>query len=228
MSEGRFESYGPSTPALLTLWLCAFVCLNYISASNMFTHVALCTHFVSVCFFSWVASELPEWGFYVRVRDESKAIWGWKWAMSFLIWAASASRAPPPLICQHAHCVSTPLCCVCLSVHWKENREPEKEMIVIKWLWLTVIWKWNIKLGLWRGGKLSFQRKRQKMKTTTRRGGGRVETEKQRKEETEKKQKERESERERASEYTCLNCSTHERRSDTDTALSYPPWMQDE
>lgn len=35
---------------------------------------------------------------------------------------ASGSHTPPPLICQHAHCVSASLCCVCLSIHWRKRK----------------------------------------------------------------------------------------------------------
>lgn len=39
---------------------------------------------------------------------------------------APAAQMPPPLICQHAHCVSASLCCVCLSVHCRKESEREE------------------------------------------------------------------------------------------------------
>lgn len=144
------------TSALLTLWLWAFLCLNHISASNMFTHVAVYTHFV----FVWGFFVSGQWIAWMRLLCE-----GQRWEqgnlrleMSNVLFNLRGLSLPGATSFYMSTC---PLCCcfpmLCLSLGTlKKNREPEKDMMGIKWLWLTVIWKWNIKFGLWRGGKLSL------------------------------------------------------------------------
>lgn len=137
------------------IWSIYFCFVNsMISASNMFTHVAVYTHFV-LCFF-----ESGQWISWMRLLCE-----GQRWEqgnlrleMSNVLFNLSGLGLPGATSSYMSTCplcFCFPLWCFSLST-LNENREPEKEMMGMKWLWLTVIWKWNIKFGLWRGGKLSL------------------------------------------------------------------------
>lgn len=91
--------------------------------------------------------------------------------MSFLIWAP---RRPQPLRCHLLLYVNMPIVfqrpsVVFVSQYIVEKRVKERR--VVKQPRATVIWKWNISAGLWRGGNFPLEGKTADNWAGERRGG---------------------------------------------------------